>query len=241
MRNLIFLDTETTGNEPKTDRLCQVCYKVGSEVKVGYFKPPLPISVKAMSITHITNKMVENAETFSQSQMKQELQTLLDEGVLVAHSALFDLAILKAEGVNAPRFIDTLRVARFLDSENKIPEYNLQYLRYFLGLELEVGGAHDAEADVLVLEAVFGRLFAKVRENEESDEAAIERLIEISGRPTLFKYMLFGKYKGQLLSEIVKTDRRYLEWLFAQKTATEEESDEDWVYTLKHYLSPSAS
>ncbi len=235
MDKLIFLDTESTGNDPKADRLCQVCFEAGGEVSTAYFKPPVPISVKASSITHITNKMVENAEAFSQSEMKQELEELLKDGVLVAHNALFDIAMLKNEGVEVPRFICTLRVARHLDTENKIPEYNLQYLRYYLGLEIE-GAAHDAETDVRVLKAVFQRLLAKVREKCGSDEAAIEEMVAVSSRPTLFSLMIFGKHKGKMLSEVVQTDRAYLEWLLAQKL-TNEEGEEDWIYTLKHYLS----
>lgn len=235
MREIIFLDTETTGNEPSKDRLCQVCYKTKGETRVAYFKPPMPISVKAMSITHITNAMVANAEAFAQSAMKKELEALLKEGVLVAHTALFDIAMLKAEGVEVPHFIDTLRVARYLDPENKIPEHNLQYLRYFLELDV-VGAAHDAQGDVNVLEALFNRLFAKVREETDSDEAALEKMIEISARPTLFKQMIFGKYKGKSLDEVLETDRRYLEWLYGTKVAAESETEEDWIYTLEHYL-----
>ncbi len=236
MRELIFLDTEATGNEPKTDRLCQVCYKTSVGTKVEYFKPPIPISVKAMSITHITNKMIEDKEPFEGSEMKKELQALLNEGVMVAHTALFDIAMLKNEGMEIPRFIDTLRVARYLDPENKIPEHNLQYLRYFLELEVP-GTAHDAEGDVNVLVALYERLFKKIREEEESDEAAVDKMIEISARPTLFRYMVFGKYKGQPLAEVVKTDRRYLEWLLNSMTVNgESDTDEDLIYTLKHYL-----
>lgn len=225
MSELIFLDTETTGNEPKTDRLCQVCYATASGVKTSYFKPPVPISVKAMSITHITNKMVEKAEVFSQSQMKRELEELLKDGILVAHNAPFDIAMLKNEGVEVPRFICTLRVARHLDPESKIPEYNLQYLRYHLGLEVE-GAAHDAETDVMVLKALFERL---------SKKASVEEMLEISSRPTLFGLMNFGKHKGKTVAEVAQTDRAYLEWLLAQKLQSEE-GEEDWIYTLKHYL-----
>ena len=227
LAKLIFLDTEATGNEPSKDRLCQVCYKVGEEIKVGYFKPPVPISVKAMSITHITNRHVADKEAFVGSQMKKELQSLLNDGVLVAHNALFDIAMLKAEGMEIPRFIDTLRVARFLDPDNKIPEYNLQFLRYFLDLEIE-GHAHDAEGDVRVLEGVFNRLYTKLPD--------IEEMIKISSRPTLFKNFIFGKYKGQSIAEVIKTDRRYMEWLLSQMTASEQDTDEDWIFTLKHYL-----
>lgn len=241
MRKLIFLDTEATGNEPKKDRLCQVCYKVGDEdIQVGYFKPPVPISVKAMSVTHITNKMVEDKPAFDGSQMKKDLQELLNEGVLVAHSALFDIAMLKNEGMEVPTFIDTLRVARYLDPENKIPEHNLQYLRYFLELEVE-GTAHDAEGDVNVLIGLFERLFAKMREAEGSHEKAIDKMIEVSSRPTLFKYMMFGKHKGKLMTNVVREDRRYLEWLLNQMSENEEEdANEDLVYTLRHYLEKSS-
>ncbi len=233
---LIFLDTEATGNEPQKDRLCQVCYKTEGKVRVEYFKPPLPISIKAMSITHITNAQVADKSAFAGSEMKRELEELLKEKVLVAHNAVFDLAMLRAEGVEVPRFICTLRVARYLDPDNKIPEYNLQYLRYFLELEV-AGAAHDAEGDVLVLEKLFERLWVKVRVGEETDEAALEKLIEISNRPTLFKNFVFGKYKGQEIAEVMKIDRGYLEWLLNQKTLNGGvETEEDWVYTLRHYL-----
>lgn len=235
MSKLIFLDTEATGNDPKSDRLCQICFEVEGQVRTEYFKPPIPVSVKAMSITHITNKMLEDQKSFEGSEMKAELQELLQEGVLVAHNALFDIAMLKAEGVTVPQFICTLRVARHLDPENKIPEYNLQFLRYFLGLEIK-GGAHDAEEDVRVLHGVFDRLLIKMKEKHGSDEAALKEMMAVSSRPSIFGLMPFGKYKGKTLSEVVETDRAYLEWLLNQKLQNEED-DQDWVYTLKHYLS----
>ena len=33
----------------------------------------------------------------------------------------------------------------------------------------------------------------------------------------------------------MKVDRGYLEWLLAQKMESDQ-IDEDWIYTLKHYL-----
>lgn len=225
---LIFLDTEATGNNPKTDRLCQVCYKTEKGgIRTEYFKPPLPISVEAMSVTHITNKMVEKAQAFAQSQMKKELQALLNEGVMVAHNALFDIAMLRAEGVEVPRFIDTLRVVRHLDPDNKVPKHGIQYLRYFLELEV-AGNAHDAESDVMALEALFKRLYAKLPD--------IGKMLEISSTPTLFKRFIFGKYKGSSIEEVLRTDRRYMEWLLNNMLSAEQDTDEDWIYTLKYHL-----
>jgi len=236
MDKLIFLDTETTGNEMGKDRLCQVCYEDASEIKTEYFKPPLPMSVKSTSITHITNKMLIDKPPFEGSLMQKELKNLLKEGILVAHNAKFDISMLDVEGIKTPKFICTLRVARYLDKENKIPEYNLQFLRYFLDLEMPPHThAHDAEDDVKVLHALFLRLLDKVKEDIKDEVKAIEKMVEISKTPTLFNKFSFGKHKDEKLADVMKTDKKYLEWLLNEKMKNEA-GDEDWIYTLKHYL-----
>ena len=236
MHKLIFLDTETTGNEIGKDRLCQICYKTGGTVKTSYFKPPVPISVKAMSVTHITNKIVAGKETFVGSVMFKELKSLLKDGILVAHNARFDIAMLEAEGLTVANFICTLRVARYFDEENKIPEYGLQFLRYFLDLDVVgEGKAHDAEADVHTLFALFERLLRKVQEKIPDEKKAIEKMMEISKNPVVFKKFNFGKYKDKSVENVFREDRRYLEWLL--KTKLEDGAqDEDWIYTLRFYL-----
>lgn len=240
---LIFLDTETTGNDVLKDRLCQVCYKTHDGIFKGYFKPPIPVSIKAMSITNITNKMLADKEAFKESAMKKDLEDRLADGILVAHNAKFDCAILEAEGMSIPRRICTFRVARELDPENLIPEYNLSYLRYHLDLDVEDANAHDAEGDVKVLHALFKRLLAKMMEDGSTDspqgglteEAAIAKMVDISGRPILFKLFTFGKYKDKKIEEVVKTDRGYLQWMLDRKME-EGAQDEDWIHTLQYYL-----
>ena len=234
MNNLIFLDTETTGNDVLKDRLCQVCYAVGGEYHVGFFKPPVPISVKAMSITHITNKMVADKEAFEGSSMQTDLGALLSDGILVAHNAPFDKAILEAEGLAVPKFICTFRLARALDEDGVIPEYNLQFLRYYLDLDIDAN-AHDAEGDVKVLVAVFERLLAKVKQEGLSDDEAIEKMMKISTTPMLFKKFMFGKHNGELVADVANTDKGYLPWLLGQKMG-EGVPDEDWIHTLQTYL-----
>lgn len=233
--NLIFLDTESTGIDPTKDRLCQVCYKTeAGGIRTEYFKPPVPISIEAMSVTHITNKMVADKPAFIGSPMHKDLEKLLADGALVAHNAKFDKTMLELEGLVIPRFICTLRLARHLDADGIIPKYNLQFLRYYLDLEVE-GSAHDAEGDVNVLYEVFKRLFAKMRAGEESDDAVITKMIDISSKPSLFRTFNFGKHMGKKLEDVAKTDRNYLDWLLNQKLATDDK-DEDWIYTLKFYL-----
>mgnify|MGYP001559735034 CR=1 FL=1 len=232
---LIFLDTETTGNDIAKDRLCQVCYKTSDGIYKSYFKPPVPVSVKAMSITNITNKMLEDKEVFKDSVMKKDLEARLADGILVAHNAKFDCAMLEAEGMSIPRRICTFRIARHLDPENKIPEYNLSYLRYYLDLEVEDAYAHDAEGDVKVLCALFERLLAKITKEGLTEEKAIAEMLDVSSRPSLFKLFNFGKYKDKKIEEVVKTDRGYLQWMLDKKIE-EGSQDEDWIHTLQYYL-----
>lgn len=230
--NLVFLDTETTGNELLKDHLFQVCYKHNGNIVSEYFKPPLPISVKAQSVTHVTNKMVADKKPFEGSKMQKDLKELLKDNILVAHNAAFDIAILAQDGVTTNKFICTLKVARYLDENLEIPEHNLQYLRYHLELDV-IAHAHDAKDDVMVLEALFKYQYGVLLEKLGSHEKAIEEMIRISITPFLYKKFTFGKHKGRKIEEVLVTDRSYLEWMLTAKT---ESGDEDWIYSLKHYL-----
>ena len=237
MFKIIFFDTETTGNTQK-DFLCQIAYKFSDENFTGMYKPPLKIPPEASAVHHISNKMIAGKPIFNETKDYKKIKELFEDknSILVAHNAPFDLMIIKKENINPKNFICTLRVARHLDPEEKIDRYNLQYLRYFLDLEVEAT-AHDALGDVLVLEKLYERLKKKVMEEEESldENEAIEKMIEISSHPSLFKSFKFGKHNGRQIEEIARIDRGYLEWLLAQKLDGDE-IDEDWIYTLKHYL-----
>ena len=236
MQKILFLDTETTGNEPDKDRLCQVCWMADGTYHTEYFKPPMPISVKSMSITHITNKMVADKPAFADSEFRRELEEVLADHILIAHNARFDMAMLAAEGVETPRHICTLRVARYLDPDSKIPEYGLQFLRYFLDLDVS-GSAHDAEGDVRVLAALFDRLFKRMKDSGEykTDDEVLEAMCRISTTPSFIAVFQFGKYKGTRVADVAKTDRGYLQWLLQQKLA-DGGQDEDWIFTLKTYV-----
>jgi len=237
MKKIIFFDTETTGNEPKKDFVCQLAFKTSDETFCELYKPPIPIPPEASAITHITNKMVADKKAFKESDNYGAIKLLFEDpnNVVVAHNAKFDLAIIAKEDILPANFICTLRVARYLDKENKIPQYKLQFLRYFLDIEIEAN-AHDALGDVLVLEKLFERLIVKVMKEENcNEEKAIEKMIEISSKPSLMSIFNFGKYNGKTVQEVANIDRGYLEWMLAQKEQNPD-NEEDWIYTLKYYL-----
>lgn len=235
---ILFLDTETTGGGPK-DRLIQLAVKERGEAEPlvnELYKPPVPISIESMTVHHITEKMVADKPTFAASSDYKMLKGLFehDDTVAVAHNAAFDTGMLAREGIVPSQAVCTYKVARALDPGEVVERYQLQYLRYLLNLEI-AATAHDAWGDVLVLEALFERLYAKMIERHGSPEAAISRMVSISKDPALFTTLRFGKHKGRKIAEVAREAPDYLEWLLAQKKQ-DPAGEEDWIYTLEHHL-----
>jgi exodeoxyribonuclease X len=236
MKKIIFFDTETTGID-EGDYLCQLAYKTGEDAFMSLYKPPIPIPPGASAVHHISNDMVSDKPGFQESGDYKTIKEIFEneESVIVAHNMTFDLGMIKKEGIMPKNTICTLRVARFLDRDGKLEKHNLQFLRYALGIEIEAT-AHDAMGDVLVMEQLYYRLIKKIMSEENlTDEQAIEKMIEISSKPSLFRTISFGKHAGKKIEEILSTDKNYLEWLLGQKEM-KPQGEEDWIYTLKHYL-----
>ena len=219
----MFLDVETTGVE-EHDRLIQVAYKyLNGEAFVEYFKPPIPISVDAMSICHITNNMVADKQPFVESEMHDFLQAELGDGptILVAHNANFDIGFLEKEGVNVPSYICTMKVTHHWDKKAVLEKHTLQYMRYYFGLEFDKEiNPHDALSDVFVLEELF-KYYLK-------EGYTIEQMMKISQEPIIMKRVPFGKYKGLLWKDV---PRDYLIWMRKQV-----DLEPNLKATLDHYI-----
>lgn len=234
--SIIFLDTETTDLDPQR-RLVQLAYKNPATAKVvnEYFKPPVPISVGAMSIHHVTNDMVVDKPVFEGSTFHKDLINEIQGNIIVAHNAAFDIEVLKNEGIVASQFIDTLRVARHLVQSE---QYKLQYLRYFLNLNVSGVSAHDALGDVLVLEALYEYLKKATAEKFAltSEDAIIQKMIELTNTLVLLNQVGFGKYKGKTFEEVSMLDRAYLDWLRGSETQkSPAEQNSELLFTLAHY------
>src|SRR3989344_2980396 len=105
-----------------------------------------------------------------------------------------------------------------------------------LCIEIEDATAHDAWGDVLVLEQLFERLFAKYLTKANGDEAAaLAAMQEITRLPSLLKTITFGKHNGKKITDVAKEDASYLRWLLDQKRAAPQ-GEEDWIYTLEQAL-----
>ncbi len=245
LSNLIFLDTETTGGEV-LDRLCQLAWKFHKQnvddMFCEIYKPPVRITIESMAIHHITEKMVADKPLFKSADTYASIKELLeqDTSIMVAHNAPFDLGMLEKEDIKPTYFIDTLKLIRHFDPMMKIKRHNLQYLRYFLKIDEDVNTpiqAHDAKSDVIILEHLFDRLFKKAKSefDIDSEEVALQKMIELSTQPAFIGKFAFGKYMGELVEDVAKQDAQYLKWLLNQKQQSDQD-ETDWIYTLQKVL-----
>lgn len=238
---LLFIDTEATGVD-EADRIVQVAYNCKDEDEyrvTAFFKPPVPIKPGAMAIHHITEKRVADEPPFEGSGTKKHLLELSDKDyIFVAHNAPYDLGMLKKEGIEFKKSIDTLKIAKHID-DGQFENHQLQYLRYFYGLEVDLGilAPHDAFADIIVLEQVFWQLARELAHKEGlfaqgvDDEAVVKRMVEITANPLLLKICGMKKHKGKTWEEVARIDRQYLEW-----NLTRDDLGEDERHTINYWL-----
>jgi len=238
--NLIFLDTETTGLEPE-DRLIQLGFITNKgDVCNWLFNPGRPIGFEAMAVHHVTEDMVKDKPAFKGSQAYNDLVAKLQNHIVVAHNAPFDVGMLTREGIEEPKWvIDTRRVAMHLITT--VDRHALQYLRYALDLNRAIIEkhpeitAHDALSDVYVMEELFNYLllWAPGEDNKEK----VKNMIMLSKKPVLLRKFGFGKYAGTTFEKVKAEDRSYLLWLYdAEKRKPQAEKNEDLLHTLNFYL-----
>ncbi|MBP6904765.1 MAG: hypothetical protein KBB91_01765 [Candidatus Pacebacteria bacterium] len=235
---IYFFDTETTGNTPD-DRIVQLAIKErGNPTPLinELFKPPMPIPFEASAVHHISNKMIAEKPLFRESPRYAEIKALFEspDTIVVAHNSAFDVAMLTAEDIHPTNIICTYKTVRHIDIDTTFTNYKLQYLRYALDMELNVS-AHDALADVIVLEQLFDYLLNKLMAGGMSEAEALEEMQKITKEPAFMREFTFGKHKGMRVEEVAKIDLGYLSWLLTEKLKNPV-GEEDWIYTLKQYL-----
>ncbi len=235
---ILFFDTETTGNTPE-DRIVQLAIKErGVQIPVinELFKAPFPIPFESSAVHHISNTMVANKPLFQESPRYLEVKELFEspDTIVVAHNSAFDVAMLAAENIHPTNIICTYKTIRHIDTEVQFTNYKLQYLRYALDMELDVG-AHDAFADVIVLEKLFEYLLEKIKSTGKSEADALAEMKQLTTEPAFIREFSFGKHKGMRVEEVAKIDPGYLSWLLAEKIKNPI-GEEDWIFTLQKYL-----
>ncbi len=168
-RPLAFLDVETTGLSAWFgDRICEIAILrcQGEQILASFdtlVDPQRRISPGASRVNGLTDQDVKGAPLFNE--IAPQVETLLQDAVIVAHNAPFDLGFVRSElgrlGKSLPsvEVIDTLQLAR-------------QYFRFHSNslqaiadaLSIERSTAHRAMADVLTTRAVLKCFLARLEQ-----------------------------------------------------------------------------
>lgn len=226
-RPIIIFDVESTGLNITKDRIIELSYiKVfpdGHEQEHTYrFNPGMPIPQQSIAVHHITDDDVRDCPRFEQ--MAAELAQLF-EGCDIAgfNSNHFDIPILAQEMANAGVEFD-VKKCRFVDVQTIYHKKEKRDLaaacKFYCGVDME--NHHESMADTRttlnVLKAQLDRypdlendvdFLSKYSSYSRNVDLAGRVVLNDNGQPTIN----FGKYKGQLLDEVLERDWGYAGWV----------------------------
>lgn len=233
---ILFFDLETTGTNVSKDRIVELSYiKVypdGTEERRSRrINPEMPIPPASTAIHHITDEMVKDCPTFRQ--ISRSLFEIF-EGCDIAgfNSNKFDVPVLMEEFARAGLNFE-IRGRRFVDVQNIFHKMEQRTLvaayRFYCGKELE--GAHSALADT---EATYEVLCSQLDRYDTlrndigflAEFSGAAGNVDLAGRIVLNErqeeVFNFGKHKGRLVKDVMRTDPSFLDWMlqgdFAKNT-----------------------
>jgi DNA polymerase-3 subunit epsilon len=242
-RPLIFIDIEATGADATRDRIVEIAMiKVNPDrTRLDYVQrvnPGVRIPAEVVAVHHITNEDIASAPTFRDI---APAVVKFVEGCDFAGFGIgrFDLPILREEfrRVNIPFDTDSrLCIDGLTIYHNKERRDLTAAYEFYCNKELV--GAHGAQADALAsMEVVFAQLerYPELPQDAEGLHAYCnkqdERFVD-AGRKLIWRdgeaCLNFGKYKGELLKDLVKKQRDYIEWIVSDGKFQQEIVDICW-------------
>lgn len=175
------IDIETTGGNPKTDRITEIAVLIhdGTGPVQEYctlINPECRIPYHISALTGITNEMVADAPRFFE--IARELVELTQDKTFVAHNVAFDYGFIRNEfkrlGYDYRRDqLCTVRLSRKLIPGH--PSYSLG--RLCDALKISINGRHRAMGDAAATARLFDLLLEKETLNGTSYIHAASRLV----------------------------------------------------------------
>ncbi|MBO5941357.1 MAG: 3'-5' exonuclease [Kiritimatiellae bacterium] len=227
-RPLIVFDIESTGVNPRHDRIIELAaIKLNpdgtEETKTWLLNPSVPIPPETTQIHGISDEDVKDCPTFSER--AEEIFDFFENCDISGFNAdRFDIPCIEEEfartgrnfGASQRRHVDVQRIYHRME-----PRDLSAAVRFYLGHELV--GAHGAEADakatVEVLKAQMIKYPDLPRTTAEMDEYLVPHDPLNADRQGMIRWIdgawciNFGKKKGSRLVNLLATERNYLRWI----------------------------
>jgi len=224
---LVFLDLETTGINISRDRIVEISIlKVHpngkEESKTRRINPEMPIPPEATAIHGITDEDVKGCPSFKA--IAKSLAAFIEGCDLAGfNSNRFDIPLLAEEFLRAEVDIDLNR-RKFVDVQTIFHKMEQRTLAaaYKFYCEKELEQAHSAEADTQatyeVLKAQLER-YPMLQNDVKflSEFSSFNNNVDFAGRMIYNdkreEVINFGKYKGRLVTDVLKVDPGYYSWI----------------------------
>lgn len=161
MKNLICLDTETTGFNPEHDRIIEIgCVNItkgiaNKTIFQQYINPLRSVPYSSVKVHGLTQEFLSQFKPFDE--YIKEFLNFIKDATLIIHNATFDLKFLNAElqRINLPtiknEIIDTLTLARQMFPGKKV---NLEALKKYYEVKIQ-RTHHGALIDSEILAHVY--------------------------------------------------------------------------------------
>jgi len=226
-RPVAFIDLETTGVNLSLDRIVEIAIikllpSGERQVKRKLLNPEMPIPKLTTDIHGITDEMVKDAPTFKQS--ANEIKQYLENCDLAGYNSnRFDIPMLMEEFLRAGMEVD-LTDRKMVDVQHIFYTMEPRTLSaaYKFYCQKEHISAHSAEADV---QATIDVLLAQL-ERYDNLGNTLESILGVIGEDRIVDYARrfcfddkgnevfnFGKYKGRLVSHVLKSEPQYYDWM----------------------------
>jgi len=226
-RPIAFLDLETTGVNLSSDRIVEIAIiKIMPDqtrvVKRKFINPEILIPKASSDIHGITDEMVKDAPTFKQA--GNEIKQFLEGCDLGGYNSnRFDIPILMEEFLRAGMDVD-LSNRRMIDVQHIFYTMEPRTLTaaYKFYCQKELKDAHSAEADVsATIDVLMSQVerYNKLGNSIDSILATIgeEKIVDYARRFSFddkgVEVFNFGKYKGRSVSEVLKGEPHYYDWM----------------------------
>jgi DNA polymerase-3 subunit epsilon len=221
-----FLDVETTGLDPNSgDKICEIAVikTVNGQIAdefVTLLNPGRTIPERAVSIHGITQTMVNRAPFFRD--IANDLLDFLNDTVIVAHNARFDLEFLRSELRNLNLYlpenniIDTLAIARRYYT---FPSNSLGDIARYIGLPIDK--QHRALADVTTTKDIL-EYFIKDLERRGIRLKSLKDILKLQGKSVELRTsneLVLPTEIEQALREKSKLEIKYLS-AYKEETST---------------------
>lgn len=222
-RPLVFVDTETTGVDPRRDRIIEISmirFRPGFEMDFfdQRFNPGIPIPPAAIAVHGIRDEDVANCPVFRA--VAPHMADFIGTSDLAGFGiARFDVPFLVAEfdRVDWRMFLRGRKVVDALTLFHHCEPRDLKAaVRMFVGRELESAhrASQDVSASVAVLDAMLGRYPNVPRTIDGLHQLLVDVDLEgwfkRVGNDIVFTR---GKHKGTTLDEVALFEPSYLSWM----------------------------